>query len=350
MRQSITCGHDAVGFDIDPLAVLMSRVWTSRCPENADILAEEIITLAAGVGSVTLPWIDDCEETTKFVAYWFADQQISQLRRLAYSIMKAKEFLPEEAINLLWLALSRTIITKTVGASLAWDVSHSRPHKKRTTNDYDVFNGFRGAIARIIAVLQGCEGQGTASVESGDARSLSRVADCSVDAIFTSPPYLNAIDYLRGHKLSLVWMGYNIPELRSKRSGAVGAERIERNDIPAICERVWKEQPTLSELPANFQGIVKRYVKDASAVIAEYARVIKRGGQMGLVIGDSTLRGTFVSNSGIFDTVAKEHGFSLMHRETRNILQTKRYLPTASASNTLEKRMRQEIVAIYSPA
>ncbi|TBA92351.1 site-specific DNA-methyltransferase [Rhizobium ruizarguesonis] len=264
--------------------------------------------------------------------------------------MEAKGFLPEEAINLLWLALSRTIITKTVGASLAWDVSHSRPHKKRTTNDYDVFIGFRSAVNRIVDILKSCEGQGTANVDTGDARDMSRLADRSIDAIFTSPPYLNAIDYLRGHKLSLVWMGYSIPDLRSKRSGAVGAERIERGDIPSICERVWREQPALSELPANFQGIVRRYVKDASAVIAEYARVIKGVGQMGLVIGDSTLRGKFVSNSGIFDSVAKEHGFKLMHRETRDILQTKRYLPTASVSNTLEKRMRQEIVAIYSPA
>src|SRR5262249_55016030 len=156
------------------------------------------------------------------------------------------------------------------------------------TNDYDVFIGFRSAVNRIVDVLKSCEGQGTANVDTGDARDMSRLADRSIDAIYTSPPYLNAIDYLRGHKLSLVWMGYSIPDLRSTRSGAVGAERIERGDIPAICERVWREQPALSELPANFQGIVRRYVKDASAVIAEYARVIKGVGQMGLVIGDST--------------------------------------------------------------
>ena len=44
--------------------------------------------------------------------------------------------------NALKLAISRTIITKKVGASLAWDVSHSRPHKVKTDNDYDVLAGF----------------------------------------------------------------------------------------------------------------------------------------------------------------------------------------------------------------
>ena len=42
----------------------------------------------------------------------------------------------------------------------------------------------------------------------------------------TSPPYLNAIDYMRGHKMSLVWMGWTIGALRDVRGEAVGVERM----------------------------------------------------------------------------------------------------------------------------
>jgi ribosomal protein L11 methylase PrmA len=31
LRAAAELGHEAVGFDLDPLAVLMSRVWTTRC-------------------------------------------------------------------------------------------------------------------------------------------------------------------------------------------------------------------------------------------------------------------------------------------------------------------------------
>ena len=52
------------------------------------------------------------------------------------------------------------------------------------------------------------------------------IKDGIADLVVTSPPYLNAIDYLRGHKLSLVWMGHQIEELRELRSANIGSERF----------------------------------------------------------------------------------------------------------------------------
>jgi DNA modification methylase len=55
------------------------------------------------------------------------------------------------------------------------------------------------------------------------ARAL-QLKEKSIDLIITSPPYLNAIDYLRCSKFSLVWMGYSISALRDLRSVCVGTE------------------------------------------------------------------------------------------------------------------------------
>ena len=30
LRQALELGHEAIGFDVDPLAVLMATVWTTR--------------------------------------------------------------------------------------------------------------------------------------------------------------------------------------------------------------------------------------------------------------------------------------------------------------------------------
>ena len=38
----------------------------------------------------------------------------------------------------------------------------------------------------------------------------------------TSPPYLNAIDYMRTSKFSLVFLGSRLNELRAIRSAAIG--------------------------------------------------------------------------------------------------------------------------------
>ena len=130
VRQAAMLGHRAIGADTDPLAVLMSRVWTQKIDtvyvqQEARKIADKSSNLDPNI--IALPWIDNCEETKRFVSYWFEKKQADDLRRLSYVLKNSKH--SRKIRNALYLALSRTIITKHYGASLAWDVSHSRPHK-----------------------------------------------------------------------------------------------------------------------------------------------------------------------------------------------------------------------------
>src|SRR3546814_720132 len=68
LRQALALGHRAIGFDMDPLAVLMSRVWTSPIDETAlDLELKAVMKAAATVDlrSHSLHWHD--EETRAFV-------------------------------------------------------------------------------------------------------------------------------------------------------------------------------------------------------------------------------------------------------------------------------------------
>ena len=156
VRLALLSGRRALGFDIDPLAVLMSRVWTAnKSLRKAEEYASEIASRAASVrlGEVRLPWIDCCRETREFVDYWFARAQRNDLRRLSWLLMGEQIELPNHIRDCLWLALSRIIVTKHVGATLAWDVSHSRPHKVRTENDFDVLSQFVRSAARVASLV-----------------------------------------------------------------------------------------------------------------------------------------------------------------------------------------------------
>ena len=113
------------------------------------------------------------------------------------------------------IALSRTVITKAPKASLAADTSHSRPHRVSTTSDYDVIAGFSLAVTDLVRLLEARRLVGCAEAHLGDCRMLDFIATDSIDMVVTSPPYLNAIDYMRGHKFALIWLGYSIPELRA---------------------------------------------------------------------------------------------------------------------------------------
>src|SRR3546814_20547292 len=84
--------------------------------------------------SHSLHWHD--EETRAFVKFWFDGPQRRALTRLAYVIDRRRRRRPSEqrrvALDALSIALSRLIVTKEQGASLARDPSHSRPHTVRS--------------------------------------------------------------------------------------------------------------------------------------------------------------------------------------------------------------------------
>ena len=124
-------GHEAIGFDRDPLAVLIAGAWAS----NVDVAATEkkageVLSKArARARTITQGEAYPAgasEETKEFVRYWFDITNRKQLAALAESISRTHD---QQIKRLLWCAFSRLIITKTSGVSLAMDISHSRPHK-----------------------------------------------------------------------------------------------------------------------------------------------------------------------------------------------------------------------------
>ena len=63
------------------------------------------------------------------------------------------------------------------------------------------------------------------------------MADNSIDLIITSPPYAsNAIDYMRAHKFSLVWLGHSVTTLSKIRRKYIGGETITGFDMLSLPE------------------------------------------------------------------------------------------------------------------
>jgi hypothetical protein len=336
-------GYSAIGFDVDPLAVLIART-TGRTLRAASFLnaAERVAEWARAHRHKSFRHPDS--ETHEFIDYWFDDDTQRHLGALAANIGRA----PTRLRCALWCAFSRLIITKDAGASRARDVSHSRPHRVRERASFDPIEQFVVA-AEAIATRHRLVGDSRAPATAlqlgrGDARRL-RIGTGTVDAVITSPPYLQAIDYMRGHRLSLVWMGYTVGQLRGIRAGSIGSERgAEVEDH--YSEVLSKVSP--SGLDTRGQQIVARYINDCGRVIREIHRVLRRGGQATFVVADATVRGVPVLVSDIVDELVKVHRMSCVDRVERAIPTASRYLPPPTdGSNTLDKRMRVEHCLTY---
>jgi len=348
-------GHKAIGVDIDPLAVLISRVWTNAVKaEEAKSKAREVLARAKKIFAQTkqseaYPSGSD-RETRRFVCYWFDGYARRQLCSLAIAITRVRNHATRDV---LLCALSRLIITKQSGASLALDLSHSRPHKAFRRAPVKPFRKFLAAVDHVAENCVNKKGtnRGPAPrVYLGDARNLP-VRGGSIDLVVTSPPYLNAIDYIRCSKFSLVWMGYRIPDLRELRGESVGAEaaKSDLKDDPGIQDIVvgLNLKPGLKR---RDEAVLARYIEDMRSAMREVARVLAPGGKAVYVIGENTVRGTYIRNSRIICDIARSCGLKLKERRIRNLPANRRYLPPPSArrkSASMDGRMRREVVLAF---
>lgn len=345
-------GHEAVGYDRDPLAVLIARSWlTDVETKETEAKASELVSRARGRArdmdlSRAYPRAAD-GETQAFIRYWFDDTNRIQLAALSDSIFRLHD---PSLRNLMWCAFSRLIIVKKKGVSLAMDVSHSRPHRSCDKAPINVFDHFEHSVKRMVKAAPFSSTNvlhPKASVDFADARKIP-MGDGSVDIVITSPPYLNAIDYIRGHKFSLVWMGHSIGMLRGLRSTNVGTESVGGKPIgDTATENIIGMMCSVNELANRHTQMLCQYVQDMRAVLSETKRVLRPGGKAVFVIGNSNVRDVFVQNSKCIEGLAKEMGMVVSKTRSRPLPENRRYLPppgSASAGKALKKRMREEVI------
>lgn len=349
-------GHRAIGVDIDPLAVLISKIWTSAIDvEGVQQKASEVLVRARRIFTTlstcdAYPQNSDLE-TQKFIRYWFDNYARRQLASLAIAISRVRNNTIRDA---LWCGFSRLIIAKQSGASLAMDLSHSRPHKVFDHAPIKPFRKFLDAVDQVVnhCIDNKCSGRGPATrTYEGDARALP-LQDSSIDLVLTSPPYLNAIDYIRCSKFSLVWMGYKISGLRNVRSISVGTEigKIALHDDHEI-HNIISHLKLKPRLNARDEGILIRYIDDMRNALRETTRVLAPGGKAVYVIGENTIRGTYIRNSLIVSKTAELLGLHLDERRVRTLPANRRYLPPptkGTSANSLDSRMRREVVLAFS--
>lgn len=347
-------GHQAYGVDIDPLAVLLSRVWTSSVEED-DVRrkAKDVLRRATrmhpGVRADTAHPPGADSETIEFLRYWFDARARVQLFCLATAIRRVRSAQVRDA---LWCAFSRLIITKQGGCSLALDLSHSRPHKAFATAPSLPFERFSHAVERVVqGIVEPLVQEAPHSdVRHGDARKLPFDKE-TIDLVLTSPPYLNAIDYMRCSKFTLVWMGHRLVDLRNLRSDSIGSEAARVGvDQDEFILNIISKLALSPPLSRRHRAMLARYTDDMRMSVGEVARVLVSGGKAIYVIGENTIRGTYISTSDVLHAVAESAGLKLRERSHRELPPNRRYLPPPQghqAREHLDARMRREVVLTF---
>jgi DNA modification methylase len=343
-------GRQGIGLDIDPLALRLSRVKTRLHDiDGLRFAGHKVISRANALISngttIDRNLSKRFDERTKaFVDYWFLPTTQRELMALALVIQNVSDV---SVRRFLELTFSSIIITKSGGVSRARDLAHSRPHLVETKIPKNALEQFSLRLRKNLASMAQLKTNGIiATPLAGDARAMP-FANEVINLVVTSPPYANAIDYMRAHKFSLVWFGESIAELSKLRAEYIGSERAGHAYYVALPDRPEIIIRQLAERDKNKAAILRKYFVEMKSVFAEMYRVLRKDAAAIVVVGTSMMRGIDVQTHHCLADVAASVGFEVVGVMQRVLDRNKRMMPARFGPKTdsiIEQRMHEEYV------
>ncbi len=290
-------GRNAIGNDVNELAVLISKVKTTPLSNkqllSLDSLLNKIYNSIDLIYSVNKSGI--AKPDILNLDLWFEEFVIYELVIIKEEIEKLSN---KDLIDFCLVALSGIII----------NVSHQDSDTRyvRVTKNiahFDTFDKFAKQLNKLRKIMSvSCK-----LIENG--KSVFKVADSRQENIFrensanlavTSPPYPNAYDYHLYHKYRLFWLGMNPHDLRKSEIGA-HADYSKKNG------------------PDEFD-----FMRDMEKCFLNTSNILKPGSYFVLVIGDSILKGRNIRNNEILKQAAENTPFNFVTEFTRNLKLSKK--------------------------
>lgn len=159
--------------------------------------------------------------------------------------------------------------------------------------------------------------QHPAAIYQADAREMPFGPEYAgtVDAIITSPPYLNRYDYSRTYSLELLLLfADDFAALKQIRHSLLRSH-IESRPAPTNDARL----PALDEIQKNIAPkrlnnpripiMITGYFEDMNRVIQEMARLMKPGGRVALVVANARFEGELTPVDLMLSELAEAAGF-----------------------------------------
>jgi hypothetical protein len=217
--------------------------------------------------------------------------------------------------ELVWLALTAILRPTSKAGTAQWQYILPNKTKSKVLAPRIALQQQIEIMKSDLRWMQRRANESKARVVSGDARDLTDVADRTVDAVITSPPYANNYDYADALRFEMTFWGEvtgwsDIHEavrkyLMVSSSQHSSRERL-KTDVLLSTDAVRPIRDELTEVveqlsrvredhggKKHYHTMIAAYCRDISLVLRQLRRVCKPGARMCWVIGDSAPYGVY---------------------------------------------------------
>lgn len=330
--EAAVAGRNAVGLDIDPVASFISRVKTHRhspgwLKASSDLLAHDLdelrrlgerhyveeftdITrdeLNAAVSDAGL-WVPKIPN----LFHWFRKYVILDMARIHAAIQALQA--PKthrDFFNLCFASIVRAVSNADPVPVSGLEVTSYMKRKEAMGRTIDPFSLFERSILKALSAISEyrskLDDNSTVSAKQADARYLSSSTRRNFDAIITSPPYHNAVDYYRRHKLEMFWLGFTKTQeerLELMRS-YVGRSAIPQKELYPFDDHQlgslatdWESRMRKSSI--RRANAFRHYAVSMKEAFNQFARHLKDDKPVVMVVGNSKWNGSEIPTAELF--------------------------------------------------
>lgn len=304
-------GITSVGTEIDNIAKLIIKVKTTKLNEN-QLLEVKLETnrIVKSVEEKSYSKSDIRKPEINNLEHWFREDILDDLGHVCFSISKIKD---KDIKDFMYVCMAS--IVKRV--SNCDDIS-PKPYvsTKILKNPPPVAKAFADVVDKYIIGMKEMIPYNLAPVSvDGDATHIN-TSDNSFDLAVTSPPYINAFDYVRTLRLENLWLNMATEgELREKKKLYLGTESIKTKEEVLNLD-ILQDSNLLREYFNNIRAvdekralITKKFFEDMKSNLLEVYRTLKPGAKYVIVIGNSSIRKVDVESWKVLKDISAIVGF-----------------------------------------
>lgn len=319
MLEALLAGREGIGFDVNPLAVMVAKAKTTKCSSQALSRAVKS-TLdsfpatheAAGPLWAAKSKAVDPSSVPETVRFWYRDENLRDLTALRKTLGEARWGEEKWALRTALSATARDCMLTYRGEVRL---------RRLTGRDLERFQAdtlvhFKKRTALVLELVPELPDGPRPSIEEGDVMKLP-LGEGACHSIVCSPPYAddkNGVGYFQFSRNMLYWVGYSLDEVATAKSRFLGADVCEREVPPsktlALCLESVREKSARHYL----EGLA--FYTDYYKALREMLRVVRK--RVIIVIGNRVLARTFFDNARITVELALSLGATFEHYYSRN--------------------------------